>query len=70
MALIVPTTTKNKLNKYYFNTRGANDKIYKACISQIKIISAKRLLRKIDTINKIDSCNLLNHICRMINGTL
>jgi mRNA interferase MazF len=65
MLLVVPTTTQDKNNKYYLDVEGVEDKIYKSCVSQIKTISSKRLLRKIDTINKNDYLNLLNIISKM-----
>jgi mRNA interferase MazF len=70
MAIVLPTTTQDKTNKYYFDVLGVEGKIYKACLSQIKTISSKRLFRKIDTINKNDYSKLLNKICQTIKGTL
>jgi len=70
MALVIPTTTQDKSNKYYLDTAGVNEKVYKACLSQIKTISSKRLFRKIDTINENSYSILLNKICKMIKGSL
>ena len=70
MCLAVPTTTQDKTNKYYFDVLGVEAKAYKACLSQVKTISSKRLFRKIDTINKDDYNKLLNKVCQTIKGTL
>lgn len=70
MAIVVPTTTQDKINKYYFDVFGVTDKNYKACLSQVKTISSKRLFRKIDTIKKNDYSELLNKVCQTIKGTL
>lgn len=70
MVLVIPTTTQDKANKYYFDVSGNREKVYKACLSQIKTISSKRLLRKIDTIHKSDYVFLLNKISNLIQGNL
>lgn len=70
MALVIPITTQDKLNKYYFNVSGVEEKVYKACLSQVRTISSKRLLRKIDTIHEHDYYNLLDKICNMVKGIL
>ena len=70
MAVVIPTTTQDKSNKYYFEIDGVDDKKYKACISHIKTISSKRLLRKIDTIRERDFDLLLDSLCPMIKGDL
>ena len=46
MALIVPTTTQDKKNKYYLNVLGEDGKNYNTCLSQLRSISSKRLFRK------------------------
>ena len=43
---ILPLTSRNKIGKYYFQVR-YNNKIYSVILSQIRLISSKRLLRKI-----------------------
>ncbi len=49
MALAVPLTTKGKEDKYHIKIQ--TDKMASfAKISQIKVISSKRLLRKVDTL--------------------
>jgi mRNA interferase MazF len=70
MALVMPTTTQDKASKYYFRVLGADNKAYNACLSQIRVISSKRLLRKIDPIKDGDYRILLGVICQMINGLL
>ena len=51
MVLIVPLTTKGKPDKYHVKL--TTDKMISfAKISQIRVISSKRLLRKIDTLDK------------------
>jgi mRNA interferase MazF len=49
MALVVPRTTKNKADKNHIQIQTVNITSY-AKISQIKVISTKRLLRKISTL--------------------
>ena len=68
MAIVVPITTQDKTSRYYFGVVGTEQKIYKVCLSQIKTISSKRLLRKIDTIRESDYRALLDMICAMIQG--
>jgi len=70
MALIVPTTTQNKDNKYYYKVSGTEDRNYNTCLSQIRTISSKRLFRKIDTVNSVDYQLLLNKISDMVKGCL
>jgi mRNA interferase MazF len=70
MALVVPTTTRIKTNKYYLDVSGAREKIYKACLSQIRTISSKRLLRKIDMINENDYRLLIEELSLLIRGLL
>lgn len=70
MALIVPTTTQDKTNKYYYQIAGTESKTYNACLSQIRTISSKRLFRKIDTINSTDYQILLSKISDMVKGCL
>ncbi len=50
LALIVPLTSKIKDNKYYITFSYGNDKIA-AIISQIRLISTKRLIRRQRRIN-------------------
>ncbi|MBX4198652.1 type II toxin-antitoxin system PemK/MazF family toxin [Candidatus Parcubacteria bacterium] len=70
MALVVPTTHQDKSNKYYLDVLGVNEKMYKACLSQIRTISSKRLLRKIDTVREGQYNILLDKISKMIQGRL
>ena len=68
MALVVPTTAKDKDGKYYFAVSGEDKKRYITCVSQLKNISAKRLYRKIGTISVRDYQGLVEHLSRMIKG--
>jgi len=70
MLLIVPSTTQDKTNKYYYKIGGKTDKTYNICLSQVRTISSKRLFRKIDTINALDYKMLLNKIGDMVKGCL
>lgn len=70
MALVIPVTRQDKSNKYYFDIKGVDEKVYKACLSHIKTISSKRLLRKIDMVDKDEYLELLKKVCQMIQGTL
>lgn len=49
--LILPLTSKNKNDKYHFNIESKQKTVY-AKITQMRVISSKRLLRKIGTIDK------------------
>jgi mRNA interferase MazF len=66
MALIIPTTTQEKSNKYYFEVSGEDGKKYLACLSQIKSVSTKRLFRKIGTIKEFDYLSLLEKVSQMV----
>ena len=70
MTLIVPTTTQDKSNKYYFPVSGDDGKKYTACLSQIKTISSKRLFRKIGTISETDYQSLLEKVAKIVRGVL
>jgi|SRR3990167_4713209 len=70
MALVIPTTTKNKANKFYLDTAGENERGYRACLSQIRVMSAKRLVRKTGKIKKEDYSKLLNKVAQMMYGVL
>jgi len=70
MALVVPTTTQDKDNKYYLKVSGEDGKTYNACLSQIKTISSKRLYRKIGTIKELDYKLLLLSTAKMVVGKL
>lgn len=70
MALIVPSTTQDKNNKYYLKVFGEDEKHYNSCLSQIRTISSKRLFRKIGTIKESDYKLLLDKVSSMVKGTL
>jgi len=48
---ILPFTSKEKLGRYYFATEYVGEKSF-IILSQLRIISSKRLIRKIRTIPK------------------
>lgn len=50
---ILPLTSRNKIGKYYFQIR-YNNKMYSVILSQIRLISSKRLLRKIRIFSDIE----------------
>ena len=70
MLLVVPTTAQEKSNKYYLLVSGDDNKTYNVCLSQIRTISSKRLLRKIGTISEPDYGVLLEKIAKMVKGVL
>jgi mRNA-degrading endonuclease toxin of MazEF toxin-antitoxin module len=70
MAIVIPTTAQDKSNKYYLLVSGEDGKTYNTCISQVRNISSKRLLRKIGTIKESDYNTLLDKISKMIKGSL
>jgi mRNA-degrading endonuclease toxin of MazEF toxin-antitoxin module len=70
MTIIIPVTTQFKENKYYFVTSSEDKKEYRACLSQIKSISSKRLFRKIGTIKKDSYYELLQKIIDTLKGSL
>ena len=70
MLLVIPTTTQEKYGKYYVEVFGEDGRSYRACISQIRVISAKRLLRKISTINKSSYDGLIQETAKMVKGQL
>jgi mRNA interferase MazF len=70
MTLVVPTTTQDKDNKYYFNVFGEDDKMYNTCLSQVKSISSKRLFRKIGMIKEYDYEILVDKVALMVRGQL
>ena len=50
---IVPLTSKNRTGKYYFQVK-YNNKTYSVILSQIRLISSRRLLRKIRTFSDVE----------------
>jgi len=48
---ILPLTSKEKVGKYYFKTEYDGEKSY-AILSQLRLISSKRLLRHLRTMSK------------------
>ncbi len=50
---ILPLTSSNKTGKYYYQFE-YNNKKYSVILSQVRVISAKRLLRRIRTMPKKD----------------
>jgi len=49
VALVVPLTTKHKNNKYYYKLEGRDSFVV---LSQIKLISVKRLIRKAGSVSR------------------
>jgi len=70
MALIIPTTAQDKHGKYYLIVGGDDGKSYNACLSQIRVISSKRLFRKIGTISEEDYQKLIDEVAKMVKGLL
>lgn len=71
MTIIIPTTAQDKnKTKYYFEVSGDDGKTYTACLSQIRVISSKRIFRKIGTIDKHNYDLLLEKVLDMLKGTL
>lgn len=58
VAWIIPLTTKKKDNSYYISCKGTNGKIYTVIISQLRLISTKRLTDKIGAIDCIDFAHI------------
>ena len=58
MIFVLSLTNTEKIGKYYIDVIGEDEKLYKACISQARTISTKRLFKKITTIS-VDDFNLL-----------
>jgi len=51
-ALVVPLTTKDKKGTYYFDLGKIGGKDAKAVLSQIRFIDKRRLIKKMDVVNK------------------
>src|SRR5438270_897890 len=51
ICLVLPLTTKNKSDKYHVKIEAGKIVSY-AKLSQVRVVSSKRLLRKIDTLPK------------------
>lgn len=58
---ILPITSKVKTNKYYHSFK-RDDNYYTIILSQLKMISSKRLLRKIGTLPKEEYFQVINKI--------
>jgi len=65
MIWILPLSTKEKRNRYYFKLNHETIKSW-VVLSQIKTISTKRLLRKIGTVSELD----FNKIISKLQNTL
>jgi len=61
----LPLTTKNKKGKYYFNLDYSNPKS-SVILSQLKLVSKKRLLRKIRVVPKSEFNKIRNKLKRLI----
>lgn len=51
-ALVIPLTTKDKKGIYYFDLGKIGGKDAKAVLSQIRFIDKRRLIKKLDVVNK------------------
>ncbi len=63
MALIVPVTGKDKTTKFYVKVSGEDGKTYTACLSHLKTLSFKRLIRKIGIVvfaNSFSNCSMIS----------
>ena len=72
MAIVAPTTTKRRdsnAGKYYISSYDEKGLMFLVCISQIRVISAKRLFRKIGSLNMRNLFFLLDKISEMMSGT-
>ena len=58
---IAPLTTREKDGKYYYNFKYDNE-ISSVILSQVRLISSKRLLRKIKTLNNNDFIKIKERI--------
>jgi len=61
----LPITTKNKKSKYYCSIN-YNDKEYSVILSQIRLISSKRLLRKIRKLSPDEFTKVKNRFKMLI----
>lgn len=66
MLWVLPLTTQNKFNKYYYNIN-INHQNTSICLSQLKTISSKRLLRKISVITNNDFNKIIKSVCLFLN---
>ena len=66
VCLIVPLTTKQKKNKFYFDLGIVDGKQNFAILSQIKLIDTKRLKNKIDFIGRDTLNKIKKAICDLI----
>lgn len=70
MALVTPTTARDKQGRYFLSVSGEDEKKFTVCLSQLRNISAKRLFRKIGTIKADDYRKLIEEVSRMVKGKL
>jgi mRNA-degrading endonuclease toxin of MazEF toxin-antitoxin module len=66
MVWVLPLTTKEKENKYYFKLTHEVLTSW-VILSQIKTISTKRLLRKIGSVSKSDPTVILEKVTSLLN---
>ena len=62
---VLPLTSINKVGKYYFQIK-YNNKIYSVILSQMRLISSKRLLRKIRTFSDVEFEQVRRFIKKLI----
>ena len=61
----LPITSKDKIGKYYYGFEYENRK-YSVILSQLRLISSKRLLRKVRTLPEKDFENIRNKIKNLL----
>ncbi|MDB5265939.1 MAG: hypothetical protein JWM39_652 [Parcubacteria group bacterium] len=66
MVLVLPLTSKKNDNRFHCSIR-VGDRISWAKLTQIQVISTKRLLRKIDMVNETDFKKLKRVLINSIN---
>ncbi len=65
ICLVVPTSTRLKDNKYYFEIEYNNQK-YSSLISQIRTINAKRFRKRVARLSKHELNQIKNKIAKTI----
>lgn len=59
---VLPLTRSVKENKYYYRIEQGNERNSMVVLSQLRLISSKRLLRKMRTISKREFDDIINKI--------
>ncbi len=66
LILIVPLSSKIKNDKFYYYKFATNDKFVSAMICQLRLISSKRLIRKMGEISNFDFEKIRQRIRNLI----